>query len=222
MELIIIKQIKMHKLLQILSPKGGKNSKKVQEFLKEEKFYRKGPLLNGFEENIQNSVGKISEEKIFLKEMVRELNGLKDKGKIIKMFTIIHKMVEIRNYEKDVIICLEDIQMNVVKHSKIEFWFKEFCFSYSSYLMRLPTLSDIYSKLLCGNLSVSHLTQLFRLTNTISCLFPALTNAMNVIGRYHEDDLNEMKHLFRVISLELSRVYRYIKKLVGKIFSGYR
>lgn len=183
----------MEKLAQIFSPKRNNLSKKVQQFLKSEKFYRKGPLVNDFEENIQNSVSHISDEKVFLQEMVRELNTLKDEGKIIKIFTIIHKMVELRNYEKDVILCLENIEMTIVKNSQMELWFKEFCTAYSSYLMRLPTMSDIYSKLICGNLAISqnsHLTQLFRLTNMIGCLFPALTNAMNVVGRYREDSLS--------------------------------
>ena len=56
----------MQKIFQILSPKSSNLSKKVSEFLKREKFYIKGPLVNDFDQSIQNSVSKMYEEKVFL------------------------------------------------------------------------------------------------------------------------------------------------------------
>jgi hypothetical protein len=59
--------------------------------------------------------------------------------------------------------------------------------SYVTYLMKLPSQSDIYAQTLKKQYDIEpklHLMHIFRITNTIRVLFPAVLNAVNKIGRY--------------------------------------
>lgn len=69
--------------------------------------------------------------------------------------------------------------------------------------MKLPSLSDIYSEIgkkQYGTPPALHLTHIFRITNTVRVLFPAVTNAINVIGRYQASKHAAMKELFVILS----------------------
>ena len=68
-------------------------------------------------------------------------------------------------------------------------WLQEFYEAYCAYLKKLASVSDILQKVSQNKINVSpqtHLTQIFRLVNTIGKLFPSLNTAMNIVGRYHE------------------------------------
>lgn len=85
-------------------------------------------------------------------------------------------------------------------------WFNDFCRAYIAYLIRLPSISDIYQKIgtkLQDMDSTRHLTYLFRLTNHIRGLLPVALNAVNTIGRYQASAYIEMRELFNVLSREI-------------------
>lgn len=82
-------------------------------------------------------------------------------------------------------------------------WFADFCLAYISYLIKLPSLSDIYRYLEVKVPEINpalHLTYLFRLTNHIRVLLTPTLNAVNVIGRYNSSDFPQMRELYRVLS----------------------
>lgn len=66
------------------------------------------------------------------------------------------------------------------------------------------------------------MTHIFRLTNTVRVLFPSMTNAVNIIGRYQATKYTAMKELFVILSGELVKVYSYIKYLCDQILRQYR
>jgi hypothetical protein len=93
--------------------------------------------------------------------------------------------------------------MHVFEKRVDEKWLTEFYQSYVTYLIKLPSLSDIYSEALSKEHNVKpalHLTHIFRVTNTIRLLFPATTNAINIIGRYQASKYTSMKELFVILS----------------------
>lgn len=67
-----------------------------------------------------------------------------------------------------------------------------------------------------------HLVHIFRITNTVRVLFPAVTNAVNVVGRYQATKHLAMRELFVVVSGELVKLYSYIRYLCDQILRQYR
>lgn len=53
-------------------------------------------------------------------------------------------------------------------------------------------------------------------------LFPAVTNAVNVVGRYQATKHLAMRELFVVMSGELVKLYSYIRYLCDQILRQYR
>lgn len=65
-----------------------------------------------------------------------------------------------------------------------------------TYLIKLPSLADVYGNIANKQFDVQpilHLTHIFRITNTVRVLFPSVTNAVNVIGRYQASKHAAMK-----------------------------
>ena len=109
-----------------------------------------------------------------------------------------------------------------IKMKEEEEWYDSFYQVYATYLMKIPSISDIYriaQKKVYESTSTDHLTHIFRIINQVRGLFPFLTKAVTVVGRYQSHRQNEFRELYRIISIELVNIYSYLKFLVGKILT---
>lgn len=128
-------------------------------------------------------------------------------------------------YNKENIKDLEDLDLHSFDEKTHEKWFIEFYQCYITYLIKLPSLADVYEEALQKEHNVApelHLTHIFRLTNTVRVLFPTITNAVNIVGRYQATKYPTMKELFVILSGELVKIYSYIKYICDQILRQYR
>ena len=56
----------------------------------------------------------------------------------------------------------------------------------------------------------------------MGALLPSVTHGVNIIGRYHEISLISMEALFKVMTEELCKIYRYLKFLSDKMQKEYQ
>ena len=87
-------------------------------------------------------------------------------------------------------------------------------------MMKLPSNADIYKTALKKDYQTprsEHLTHIFRIINHVTVLFPSLTKAVNVVGRYECERKKEMGEFYRIISMELVSIYGYLRFMVKQI-----
>ena len=86
-------------------------------------------------------------------------------------------------------------------------------------------MSDIYSTVQKKPYETApdfHLTHIFRIINQCRTLFPFITKAVNVVGRYQSIKHSEFRELYRIISAELVILYSYLNFLTEQIMHQYK
>ena len=213
-------------MLKQLFQKRTRNSpaKAVDSFFKEIRFEAKVDLPSTFAHLMEHYTLKVEEPSLFLGELVRRLKKPMRMHQAMKVFTLIHAYIVGRSYCKEEIEVLQEADLKLDIEEGEE-WFEEFASAYLAYLIKMPSLADIYQMAFAHNYSAAlteHLLLIFRSIHQLRLLFPCVTKAVNVVGRYQADKHSGFREFYRILSSELVDVYSYLYYLINKVMSNYR
>ena len=105
-------------------------------------------------------------------------------------------------------------------------WFAAFCRAYVTYLVRLPSVSEVHIRAQLGEVDKEScdvlLVDVFRIVNQVGLLKDNLGIAFNTIGRYYQPQVKVYRPLFDLLWTELNSLYEYLRKAINRIFQNYQ
>ena len=213
-------------MLKQLFKKKTRNSpvKAVDSFFKEIRFEAKAELPSTFTYILEHRLLKVEKPSLFLAELLSRLKKPMRVQQVIKAFTIIHAYIVSRSYCKEEIEVLQEANLKLEVEEE-EGWFEDFASAYLAYLIKMPSLADIYQMAFTHNYSAplaDHLLHIFRSIHQLRLLFPFVTKAVNVIGRYQTEKHSGFREFYRILSSELVNLYSYLYYLISKVMNNYK